>query len=91
MHQVPIDPHRVMDLALELSRFIADYGTKHPEMITQEALAAAMRAMGYVVASCEGRSDREDLIANIERILPAVLARALARLDPDNAPAAQHR
>jgi hypothetical protein len=90
-HEVHLNPDIVMELSLELLRLISRYGVEqHPEMITQEALASILQAAGYLIASTEDRTDRADLIANVERILPAVLNRALAGLNAEETPAAPH-
>jgi hypothetical protein len=79
MHKVEINEETVAKLTIELTRHIESYGATHRELIVQEALSAAMHVISYLIATTASRTDREDLVANIKRMLPDVLQRSLAR------------
>jgi hypothetical protein len=77
MPEVDIDREIVCELGTELARYIELYGKKHRELKVQEALSALMHAMAYLVGTTASRIGREDLVANVKRLLPNLLDRTL--------------
>ena len=77
MPEVDVDRETVCTLSTELAQYIERYGKKHRELKVQEALSALMHTMAYLVGTTASRTAREDLVANLKRLLPDLLDRTL--------------
>jgi hypothetical protein len=77
MHEVEINSETVCRLSTEIAQHIERHGKKRHELKVQEALAALMHTMAYLVGTTASRISREDLVANVKRLLPDLLDRTL--------------
>jgi hypothetical protein len=77
MNEVEINSETVASLGTELARYIEKYGAKHRDLKVEEALSALMHTVAYLVGTTASRTGRENLVANVKRLLPDLLDRTL--------------